>query len=37
MPTHTFVLNGRQVSLDVEDDVRLLCVLRDLVGVTGPK
>ena len=37
MPTHSFVLNGKQVSVDVEDDVRLLWVLRDLLGVTGPK
>jgi isoquinoline 1-oxidoreductase alpha subunit len=37
LPTHTFVLNGEQVSVDVEDDVRLLWVLRDLLGVTGPK
>ncbi len=37
MPTHTFILNGKRVSLDVEDDVRLLWVLRDLLGVTGPK
>lgn len=37
MPTHTFILNGEQVSVDVEDDVRLLWVLRDLLGVTGPK
>ena len=37
MPTHTFRLNGEQVSVDVEDDVRLLWVLRDLLGVTGPK
>ena len=37
MPTHTFVLNGEQVSVEVEDDVRLLWVLRDLLGVTGPK
>src|SRR5438034_7098032 len=37
MPTHTFVLNGKQVSVDVDDDVRLLWVLRDLLGVTGPK
>lgn len=37
MPTHTFVLNGKKVSVDVEDDVRLLWVLRDLLGVTGPK
>ena len=37
MPTHTFILNGKQVSVDVEDDVRLLWVLRDVLGVTGPK
>ncbi|HZX03467.1 (2Fe-2S)-binding protein [Kribbella sp.] len=37
MPTHTFKLNGKQVSVEVEDNVRLLWVLRDLLGVTGPK
>src|SRR5205807_1878330 len=37
MPTHTFTLNGKQVSVDCEDDVRLLWVLRDLLGVHGPK
>jgi len=37
VPTQTFVLNGKRVSVDVEDDVRLLWVLRDLLGVTGPK
>jgi isoquinoline 1-oxidoreductase subunit alpha len=37
MPTHSFVLNGEQVTVDVEDDVRLLWVIRDLLGVTGPK
>ncbi|HWG28545.1 (2Fe-2S)-binding protein [Actinospica sp.] len=37
MTTHTFVLNGQQVSADVDDDVRLLWVLRDVLGVTGPK
>jgi isoquinoline 1-oxidoreductase subunit alpha len=37
MPTHSFILNGKQVSVDVEDDVRLLWVLRDVLGVTGPK
>ncbi len=37
MPSHTFQLNGTQVSVDVDDDVRLLWVLRDLLGVTGPK
>ena len=37
MPKQTFVLNGERVTVDVEDDVRLLWVLRDLLGVTGPK
>jgi isoquinoline 1-oxidoreductase alpha subunit len=37
MPTHTFSVNGTPVTVDVEDDVRLLWVLRDLLGVTGPK
>ena len=37
MPEHTFRLNGEQVTVDVADDVRLLWVLRDLLGVTGPK
>lgn len=37
MPRHTFVLNGKRVHVDVESDVRLLWVLRDLLGVTGPK
>lgn len=37
MPTHTFRLNGEQVTVDAPDDERLLWVLRDLLGVTGPK
>ena len=37
MSTHTFILNGKPVRVDVEDDVRVLWVLRDLLGVTGPK
>jgi isoquinoline 1-oxidoreductase alpha subunit len=37
VPSHTFILNGTQVSVDVDDNVRLLWVLRDLLGVTGPK
>ena len=32
-----FILNGEPVTVDVADDVRLLWVLRDLLGVTGPK
>jgi isoquinoline 1-oxidoreductase subunit alpha len=37
MPLQTFVLNGTTVTVDVADDVRLLWVLRDRLGVTGPK
>lgn len=37
MPEHTFKVNGERVTVDVESDVRLLWVLRDLLGVTGPK
>jgi isoquinoline 1-oxidoreductase alpha subunit len=37
MPSHTFVLNGESVTVETEDDVRLLWVIRDLLGVTGPK
>ena len=37
MPKQTFVLNGKSVTVDVEDDVRLLWVIRDIVGLTGPK
>ncbi|MFG2503120.1 (2Fe-2S)-binding protein [Streptomyces sp. NPDC048441] len=37
MPSHTFKLNGEQITVEADDDVRLLWVLRDLLGVTGPK
>ena len=37
MPEHSFILNGERVTVDVEDDVRLLWVLRDLLDITGPK
>jgi isoquinoline 1-oxidoreductase alpha subunit len=37
VPEHTFRLNGEQVTVDVPDDERLLWVLRDVLGVTGPK
>ncbi|MFG1925387.1 (2Fe-2S)-binding protein [Cryptosporangium sp. NPDC048952] len=33
----TFRVNGKQVTVDVPDDVRLLWVLRDVLGITGPK
>ena len=37
MPKQTFILNGKTVTVNVADDVRVLWVLRDLLGVTGPK
>jgi isoquinoline 1-oxidoreductase alpha subunit len=37
MPTHSFILNGKRVSVDCQDDLRLLWVLRDLLGIHGPK
>ncbi|MGW0903421.1 (2Fe-2S)-binding protein [Streptomyces sp. NPDC002853] len=37
MPQHTFRLNGEQVTVDIAEDERLLWVLRDVLGVTGPK
>ena len=37
MALHTFRVNGEPVTVDVADDVRLLWVLRDVLGITGPK
>lgn len=37
MRTHRFFVNGTKVEVDCEDDVRVLWVLRDLLGITGPK
>lgn len=37
MPEHTFRVNGREVTVDIEDDVRLLWVLRDVLNIRGPK
>src|SRR5687768_4766505 len=37
MAEHRFNLNGKQVSVDVDDDVRLLWVIRDILGFTGAK
>ncbi len=37
MPKQTFILNGKPVTVNVSDDVRVLWVLRDLLGVTGAK
>jgi isoquinoline 1-oxidoreductase alpha subunit len=37
VPQQTFRVNGRVVTVDADDDLRLLWVLRDLLGITGPK
>jgi isoquinoline 1-oxidoreductase alpha subunit len=37
MPQHTFKLNGEPVTVEAPDDLRLLWVIRDLIGLTGPK
>jgi isoquinoline 1-oxidoreductase alpha subunit len=37
VPQHTFKVNGRSVTVDAPDDVRLLWILRDILGITGPK
>ena len=37
MPSYAFKLNGENVKVDAPADMPLLWVLRDLLGVTGPK
>ena len=37
MPTYTFTLNGTRKTVTAPADMPLLWVLRDLLGVTGPK
>jgi isoquinoline 1-oxidoreductase subunit alpha len=37
VPSHTFKLNGKQVTVEAPDELRLLWALRDLLGITGPK
>ena len=37
MSRHTFELNGETVTVDAPDEATLLWVLRDVLGVTGPK
>ena len=37
MPKHTFIVNGKKVKVKTDDSVRLLWVLRDILGITGPK
>lgn len=37
MPNFTFVLNGESVTVNAPADMPMLWVLRDILGVTGPK
>jgi isoquinoline 1-oxidoreductase alpha subunit len=37
MPQHSFTLNGETVTVEAPEDLRLLWVLRDIIGITGPK
>ena len=37
MSQHSFIVNGERVTVDCADDVRVLWVLRDLLGIHGPK
>jgi isoquinoline 1-oxidoreductase alpha subunit len=37
LPSHSFSVNGESVTVDAPDDLPLLWVLRDLLGVRGPK
>jgi isoquinoline 1-oxidoreductase alpha subunit len=37
VPTFEFILNGKPVSVDSDPNVHVLWILRDRLGVTGPK
>ncbi len=37
MPAQNFTVNGKPVSVDAPDDMATLWVLRDKLGITGPK
>ncbi|WP_394832604.1 (2Fe-2S)-binding protein [Pendulispora rubella] len=37
MPNYTFTLNGKSITVDAPADMPLLWVLRDKLGITGPK
>ncbi|MFC7306515.1 (2Fe-2S)-binding protein [Streptomyces monticola] len=37
MPAQSFTVNGEKVTVDAPDDLPLLWVLRDLLGIRGPK
>ncbi|GGC63385.1 (2Fe-2S)-binding protein [Hoyosella rhizosphaerae] len=37
MPNFTFKVNGKTVTVDADSDLALIWVLRDKLGITGPK
>lgn len=37
MPSYSFILNGQKETVNVPSSMRMLWVLRDILGVTGPK
>src|ERR1700743_649706 len=37
VPTRTLIINGESKAVDVPDDMPLLWVLRDVLGLTGTK
>ncbi|MGH3712940.1 MAG: (2Fe-2S)-binding protein [Micromonosporaceae bacterium] len=37
MPSYTFTVNGRSVTVDAPADLAMLWVLRDKLGIKGPK
>jgi isoquinoline 1-oxidoreductase alpha subunit len=37
VPNHTFIVNGESVTVDCPNTLRLLWVLRDILGINGPK
>lgn len=37
MTSHSFTINGEQVTVDTADDMPLLWVIRDILGIHGPK
>ncbi|MGH7711661.1 MAG: 2Fe-2S iron-sulfur cluster-binding protein, partial [Gemmatimonadaceae bacterium] len=37
MPTYTLRVNGQAREVNVDEDTRLLWVLRDILGLTGTK
>jgi isoquinoline 1-oxidoreductase alpha subunit len=37
VPNYSFTINGKAVTVDAPEDLRLLWVIRDLLGIHGPK